>query len=112
VVAKELLGRGYTEYASVVMLGEDESSQASKQFNYFVHVSSFRTQDNASIEALAYGRSGFQTKIGIIDLGEKGIWYRVLLGPYGSHTEAQQTVEYIREAELSDYTSIISEEIE
>ena len=83
-----------------------------KQFNYFIHVASFRNENNAATDAQAYGMSGFQTKIVRVDLREKGIWYRVYLGPYSSHTEAQQTVEYIKEAEISDYAAIISEETE
>jgi|GEM_PF-7089480 cell division septation protein DedD len=110
VVAAELIKREYSEYAKVVMLGEEQSSQQTRNISYFIHVSSFKNDQHAANESLAYVRAGFQSKSTRVDLGDKGIWYRVYLGPYASHSEAQQTADYVKDAELSTYTAIHSEE--
>ncbi|MFC1538263.1 SPOR domain-containing protein [Candidatus Latescibacterota bacterium] len=110
VVAAELIKREFTDYAKVTLLGEDDSPQTKQNINYFIHVSSFKNEQNAINESRAYIRTGYQAKSVRVNLDDMGIWYRVYLGPYASHAEALQAAEYIKEAEISNYTAIIAEQ--
>ncbi len=109
-VAAELIKKGITEYAKVIKLGEDDSPEIKQNINYFIHVSSFKNEQHAINESQAYVRAGYKAKSLRVDLGDKGIWHRVYLGPYGSHAEASKAAEYIKEAELSNYAAVIAEQ--
>ncbi|MFC1651024.1 SPOR domain-containing protein, partial [Candidatus Latescibacterota bacterium] len=108
--AAELIKKEITDYAKVIMLGEDDSPEPMQNINYFIHVSSFKNEQHAINESQAYIRAGYKAKSLRVDLDEKGIWYRVYLGPYVSHAEASKAAEYIKEAELSNYTAVIAEQ--
>jgi len=56
---------------------------------YGLHVSSWRDHDWAFNHCAKLQKQGFETWINQVDLGEKGIWYRVLVGKFGSVKEAQ-----------------------
>jgi len=55
---------------------------------YLVHVSSFRGTTRAQSDADYLKERGFATVIAQFDLGEKGIWYRVYVGPFDSRDDA------------------------
>ncbi len=55
---------------------------------YLVHVSSFRRLDNAKDEAFYLLGWGYPVFIYRVDLGSKGMWYRVYVGPSGTREEA------------------------
>ncbi len=54
-----------------------------------LHVSSWRDHDWAFNHCAKLQKQGFDTWINQVDLGKKGIWYRVLVGRFGSVKEAK-----------------------
>ncbi|MEZ7197192.1 SPOR domain-containing protein [Pseudodesulfovibrio karagichevae] len=56
---------------------------------YGLHVSSWRDRDSAADHCEKLRKQGFETWINQVDLGDKGVWYRVLVGKFGSVKEAQ-----------------------
>jgi len=56
---------------------------------YGLHISSWRDHDWAFNHCAKLQKRGFETWINQVDLGEKGIWYRVLVGKFGSVREAK-----------------------
>jgi cell division septation protein DedD len=55
---------------------------------YVIHVSSFRRHRDAESDAAYLQGRGYETIIAQVDLGEKGIWYRVYVGPFETREEA------------------------
>ncbi|PXF59443.1 MAG: hypothetical protein C4B58_00250 [Deltaproteobacteria bacterium] len=60
--------------------------KAKKKTTYFVlQIASYRERERANKEARRWRDKGYRAKVRRADLGpEKGIWYRVHLGEYGS----------------------------
>jgi Flp pilus assembly protein TadD len=56
--------------------------------NWGVHVSSWRTLDKASRRARDLESEGLRTSVSAVDLGERGVWYRVLAGRYPNRDAA------------------------
>ena len=56
---------------------------------YGLHVSSWRDHENAFAQCEKLKKQGFATWINQVDLGDKGLWYRVLVGEFASIKEAQ-----------------------
>lgn len=72
---------------------------ASVDIAFVVQVASFRTREDA--DKLADHLKGYQlsTFVESADLGTKGVWYRVLTGPYASRESADQTAKLLQEKE-------------
>lgn len=69
-----------------------------------LQVASYRGREAAAklLESLA--SEGYSGTIQVADLGERGIWYRVRIGPYGSESEANRVLEELRtERDLKGY---------
>jgi len=66
---------------------------------FLVQVASFRTSEDAG--KLADRLKGYQltTFVESADLGKKGVWYRVLVGPYENREKADQTAALLKEKE-------------
>lgn len=56
---------------------------------YGLHVSSFRDHESAFVHCAQLEKQGFTTWINQVDLGGKGVWYRVLVGRFASVKEAK-----------------------
>lgn len=56
---------------------------------YGLHVGSWKKHDLAFSECENLKKQGFETWINQVDLGKKGIWYRVLVGRFASIQAAQ-----------------------
>ncbi|OIQ50684.1 TPR repeat-containing protein YrrB [Pseudodesulfovibrio hydrargyri] len=56
---------------------------------YGLHVSSWQDYRNAFAHCEKLRKQGFVTWVNQVDLGDKGVWYRVLVGKFGSVKEAQ-----------------------
>ena len=56
---------------------------------HVLQISSFRSPDEAGILVRRMEKKGYRPYIQQADLGSKGIWYRVFLGPYASKEKAQ-----------------------
>jgi cell division septation protein DedD len=66
-------------------LPEDLKNYAGK---YLVHVSSFRRIERARRDADYLDGRGYDTVVALVDVGNKGLWYRVYVGPLGTRREA------------------------
>jgi len=66
---------------------------------FVVQVASFRTSGDAA--KLADRLKGYQLApfVESADLGDKGVWHRVLIGPYANREKADQTALLLREKE-------------
>jgi len=56
---------------------------------YSIHAGSFREIDMAQTEINRFGKSGFNGYIERVNLGSKGVWYRVKIGLYDTRAEAE-----------------------
>ncbi|MGE4194437.1 MAG: tetratricopeptide repeat protein [Pseudodesulfovibrio sp.] len=56
---------------------------------YGLHVSSWRDHESAFAHCETLRKQGFETWINQVDLGEKGVWYRVLVGRFATIEEAK-----------------------
>ena len=64
-----------------------------------VQIASFRTSQDAAKLAGRLKTYGLTIFIETADLGEKGVWYRVLSGPFASRENADKAVDFLREKE-------------
>ena len=71
-----------------------------------VHVSSWRDHDWAFNHCEKLRKDGYDTWINQVDLGEKGIWYRVLVGRYASVDAARAVREEVKETFKLSYAPI------
>ncbi len=67
--------------------------------NFVVQVASFRTSEDAGKLADRLKIYQLTTFIESADLGKKGVWYRVLVGPYENREKADQTAALLKEKE-------------
>ncbi|MDQ6982002.1 MAG: SPOR domain-containing protein [Mariprofundus sp.] len=56
---------------------------------YRIQLASFRTQSDAMVVQQKLSQAGFSALIYKVDLGGKGLWYRVYAGPYHSKSAAE-----------------------
>ena len=64
-----------------------------------VQIASFRTSQDAAKLAGRLKTYGLTIFVETADLGEKGVWYRVLSGPFPSRENADKAVDFLREKE-------------
>ncbi|MCZ6766296.1 MAG: SPOR domain-containing protein [bacterium] len=57
----------------------------------FVHVFSFETMEAAVVDAEYLAGRGYNIVIALVDLGSRGVWYRVYVGPLADAREANRT---------------------
>ena len=55
---------------------------------YAIQIASFADQAKADLAQKKAGETGLSTYIAAIDLGEKGTWHRVYVGPFATKDEA------------------------
>ncbi len=72
---------------------------ASTDNAFVVQVASFRTREDAGKLADHLKVYQLKTFVESADLGAKGVWYRVLTGPYASRESADQTAKLLQEKE-------------
>ena len=102
-----MLKEGTVKYTKVIQTDLSMDKIRPGMMEIFVHVASFKTDAEAVGAAGTFSRAGYMTVVAPVDLGEKGTWYRVLIGPYGTRSEAAEAAEVIKAWELSDYAAII-----
>jgi cell division septation protein DedD len=73
---------------------------------FYVHVSSLKTRASALQEAERLRATDQPVVMRSVDLGDKGTWWRVYLGPYGVRADAQAAAAAAKAAGLTDYTQI------
>ena len=69
--------------------GAENIMEMEKAKSFGLHVSSWRDHEWAFNHCTELRKKGFETWINQVDLGEKGIWYRVLVGDFASVEEAK-----------------------
>lgn len=57
---------------------------------YSIHAGSFRKKSLAQTEIERFGKNGFNGYIERVNLGEKGVWYRVKIGLYENRSAAER----------------------
>ena len=72
---------------------------ASSDGAFVLQVASFRTWEDAGKLATRLKKYKMTTYVESADLGEKGVWYRVLAGPYDSRESADQAAGLMKEKE-------------
>lgn len=66
---------------------------------FVVQVASFRTSEDAAKLADHLKKYRLKMSVEKADLGAKGVWYRVLSGPFGAREQADNAVNLLREKE-------------
>jgi cell division septation protein DedD len=66
---------------------------------FVVQIASFRTREDARKLASRLKSRKLATFVESADLGEKGVWHRVLAGPYKSRENANQAAAFLKEKE-------------
>ncbi len=72
---------------------------ASTDGAFVVQIASFRTSEDAGKLARRLKSHKLATFIESADLGKKGVWHRVLAGPYKSRKNADQAAAFLKEKE-------------
>ena len=103
-VAKELLAHGYTNYVKVTKLEKPIIEEP--VIGYYIHVASFRDKLRAQGQVQIFVRAGYQASYDPVDLKEKGVWYRVYVGPYPNEVAADTAARRIKDTGLSSYTVV------
>ena len=65
------------------------SAKTTSAAPHLLQIASFRSPDEAGILVRRLEKKGYNPYIQQADLGSKGVWYRVFLGPYASKEKAQ-----------------------
>ena len=55
----------------------------------FVHVSSFKSYENAMRDSSRTAAAGLETSIVLVNFEDLGTWYRVVVGPFDGHADAE-----------------------
>ena len=64
---------------------------------HVVQVASFRSMDEASRLRTRLVAAGYQAFVEKADLGNKGVWHRVLVGPYAGEADAERVVTRLKQ---------------
>ena len=67
---------------------EEVVSPVKPLVTYSIHAGSFRTTEFAQKDVNRFSKLGFNAYLERVDLGDKGIWYRVKIGLYNTRAEA------------------------
>ena len=65
------------------------TAKATAAAPHLLQISSFRSPDEAGILVRRLEKKDYKPYIQQVDLGSKGVWYRVFLGPYASKDKAK-----------------------
>ena len=70
----------------------------------FLQVASYKGRESAAGLLEKLSAEGYSGSVQVADLGERGTWYRVRIGPYGSEEEAKRVLDKLRkERDLKGY---------
>jgi len=72
---------------------------ASSTGAFVVQIASFRKREDATKLTARLKTYGLTVFVERADLGEKGVWHRVLSGPFPSHENADKAVDFLRKKE-------------
>lgn len=75
---------------------------------YVVHISSYQNEADALIDAKVLEKKGLPVFVKKVDLGEKGTWFRVLIGPYADYDEASDTASSVIDEAVIVYAKVMA----
>jgi len=75
------------------------SRPAAKEESYLVQVASFARPDDAGVLQARLAKKGFEAFVQQADLGSKGVWYRVFVGPLAGADAAEQAAARLKAEE-------------
>ncbi|MDO3379120.1 SPOR domain-containing protein [Geoalkalibacter halelectricus] len=79
-----------------------DAPRATSDGRFVVQVGSFRSPDDARVLSDRLKAKNYPVFVQQADLGERGTWYRVRLGPYAQSAEAQGVVARLKSEEKID----------
>jgi cell division septation protein DedD len=92
-VGKETLKpAAHTQKKTVPAKGELPPQDRIRSYPYSVYLGSYPTRERADKAISGYGKRGLSPYWVKVDLGEKGVWYRVFAGRYNSRDKAEALV--------------------
>jgi hypothetical protein len=87
-----------------------EESRTSPAYGMtLVHVSSFRSYENATRDSSRIAGAGLKISIALVEFEDLGTWYRVLVGPFEDTTDAEAAASKLMSLGLARNVRIISE---
>jgi SPOR domain len=75
--------------------------------SYVVHVSSYQNKEKAIFDKVLLEKNDFSAFIKTVDLGSKGVWFRVLIGPYSDYNQAKNIANTITRKKLVSNAKVI-----
>lgn len=75
--------------------------------SYIVHASSYQNKENAIFDKVLLEKNDFSAFIKAVDLGSKGLWFRVLIGPYSDYNQAKNIADTINRKKLVSNAKVI-----
>jgi hypothetical protein len=79
-------------------------------YYYYLHISSFRSQENAHQDAARLRDRGYGVTIRREKVANLGYWYRVYLGPFSSLEEANGKKKELKRRRLVEYAAVQKKE--
>ena len=76
---------------------EKDSKQAKDDLSFILQVASYKGREAAVSLLEKLSAEGYTGTVQVADLGERGTWYRVRIGPYGSEDKAKEVLVKLRE---------------
>jgi DedD protein len=73
-----------------------EPDRAGGDLSLILQVASYKAQETAKELLEQLSAEGYPGTIQVADLGERGVWYRVRIGPYGTEKKAGEILEKLR----------------
>ncbi|MBE9535115.1 MAG: SPOR domain-containing protein [Proteobacteria bacterium] len=73
---------------------------------YYIHVSSFRTKENATKVARDLQQKGYRSVVSGERVQNKGYWYRIYVGPISTLQQAKLQSSELKKKGLTNYTAI------
>ena len=75
--------------------------------SYVIHISSFQKEEKATVDQERLKKKELPAFIKMVKINNKGIWYRVLIGPYSDYNNAVNTVKTLTRKKLASYAKVI-----
>lgn len=84
------------------LAAEDSPASPDAEGRFVVQIGSFRASADARALKERLAQKGFATFVEQADLGDKGVWHRVRVGPFAEAQSAQSTVDLLKSQEKID----------
>jgi len=75
--------------------------------SYVVHISSYQKEDDAVLNKKLLEKNNFTAFVKKVGLEGKGVWFRVLVGPYSDYDQAVNTASTLIQRKLASYVKIM-----